>query len=145
MAERDTTRSGLRLGFTVSIQHRRGLHPSAEFDFARRLEDYVSEHGLSMTGAPVCPSLWSAERSLNAIDQVELIEWLIADPIAPTVLLSPLNSRVDVIAGAGTAWLRAEVTDMALIPLAWLYSSHRISAEQYLQILGGFVHPVVRH
>jgi len=145
MAERDTTRSGLRLGFTVSIQHRRGLQPGEEFDFSRRLEDYVSERRLSVTGEPLCPRLWSAERSLNAVDQVELIEWLIADPIAPTVLLSPLDHHVNAIADPSTGWFRADVSDAALIPLMWLYSIRRISAEQYLHILGGFVHPVVRH
>ena len=35
--------------------------------------------------------------------------------------------------------------DMNLIPVTWLYRIHRISADQYLQILGGFVRPAVTH
>jgi hypothetical protein len=61
------------------------------------------------------------------------------------VVLSPLSERIDVVADRGAGWLRADVTDMTLIPLTWLYSIHRISAEQYLQILGGFVRPAVKH
>jgi hypothetical protein len=129
----------------VWIQPRPGIHLSAESDFARRLDDYLSELRLSMTGVPLCLVLWSEERSLSATDQVDFIEWLISDPIAPTVVLSPLSECTHVVADRGSAWLRADATDMTLIPLTWLYSIHRISAEQYLQILGGFARPAVKH
>jgi hypothetical protein len=145
MAKRNENQPEPRLGFTVWIQPRPGIHPSAESAFARRLDDYLSERRLSMAGAPLCLVLWSEERSLGAVDQVDFIEWLISDPISPTVVLSPLSERIDVVADRGAGWLRADVTDMTLIPLTWLYSIHRISAEQYLQILGGFVRPAVKH
>ena len=145
MAKRDATQPEPLLGFTVWIQPRPGIHPSAESDFARRLDDYLSERRLSMTGAPLCLVLWSEDRSLSAVDQVDLIEWLISDPISPTVVLSPLSGQTHVVADRGAGWLRADVTDMTLIPLTWLYSVRRISAEQYLQILGGFVRPAIKH
>ena len=117
MAKRDANQPEPRLGFTVWIQPRPGIHPSAESAFARRLDDYLSERRLSMTGAPLCLALWSEERSLSAVDQVDFIEWLISDPISPTVVLSPLSERIDVVADRGAGWLRADVTDMTLIPL----------------------------
>jgi hypothetical protein len=133
------------LGFTAWIQPRPGLHPSAESAFARRLEDYLSERNLSMTGGPLCLVLWSEERNLSAIDQVDFIEWLVNDPIVPTVVLSPLNEHTDGVADRSAGWLRADVMDVNLIPVTWLYRIHRISADQYLQILGGFVRPAVTH
>ena len=60
-------------------------------------------------------------------------------------MLSPLNEQTHVVADRGAGWLRADVTEMTLVPLTWLYSVHRISAEQYLQILGGFVRPAIKH
>ena len=145
MAKRDAMQPEPCLGFTVWIQPMPGIHPSAESAFARRLDDYLSDRRFSMTGAPLCLVLWSEERSLSAIDQVDFIEWLISDPISPTVVLSPLIERIDVIADRGAGWPRADVTDLTLVPLKWLYSIHRISAEQYLEILGGFVRPAVTH
>lgn len=145
MAKRNATPPELHLGFTAWIQPRPGLHPSAESAFARRLEDYLSERSLSMTGGPLCLVLRSDERSLSAIDQVDFIEWLVNDPIVPTVVLSPLNERTDAVADRRAGWLRADVMDMNLIPVTWLYRIHRISADQYLQILGGFVRPAVTH
>lgn len=145
MAKRKPTLVEAHLGFTAWIQPRPGLHPSVESAFVRRLEDYLSERSLSMTGGPLCLVLWSQERSLSATDQVDFIEWLVNDPIVPTVVLSPLSERTDVVADRGAGWLRADVMDMNLIPVTWLYRIHRISAEQYLQILGGFVRPAVTH
>ena len=145
MAKRKPTLPEAHLGFTAWIQPRPGLHPSVESAFVRRLEDYLSERSLSMTGGPLCLVLWSQERSLSATDQVDFIEWLVNDPIVPTVVLSPLSERTDVVADRGAGWLRADVMDMNLIPVTWLYRIHRISAEQYLQILGGFVRPAVTH
>lgn len=145
MAKRKPTLVEAHLGFTAWIQPRPGLHPSVESAFARRLEDYLSERSLSMTGGPLCLVLWSQDRSLSATDQVDFIEWLVNDPIVPTVVLSPLSERTDVVADRGAGWLRADVMDMNLIPVTWLYRIHRISADQYLQILGGFVRPAVTH
>ena len=145
MAKRNATSPELLLGFTAWIQPRPGLHPSAESAFARRLEDYLAERNLSMTGGPLCLVLWSDERSLSAIDQVDFIEWLVNDPIVPTVVLSPLSERTDAAADRRAGWLRADVMDVNLIPVTWLYRIHRISADQYLQILGGFVRPAVTH
>jgi hypothetical protein len=145
MAKRKTTLPKRNLGFTAWIQPRPGLHPSVESAFVRRLEDYLSERNLSMTGGPLCLVLWSEERSLSATDQVDFIEWLINDPIVPTVVLSPLSERTDVVADRRAGCLRTDVMDMNLIPVTWLYRIHRISADQYLQILGGFVRPAVTH
>ena len=145
MTRPNATPPELHLGFTAWIQPRPGLYPSAESAFARRLEDYLAERNLSMTGGPLCLVLWSDERSLSAIDQVDFIEWLVNDPIVPTVVLSPLNERTDAVADRRAGWLRVDVMDMNLIPVTWLYRIHRISADQYLQILGGFVRPAVTH
>ena len=54
MAKRNATSPELLLGFTAWIHPRPGLHPSSESAFARRLEDYLAERNLSMTGGPLC-------------------------------------------------------------------------------------------
>jgi hypothetical protein len=132
-----------QLGFTLWIDHRPGLSIAAETEFSRRLEDYLTERELLMNGGPLRALIWSAERSLSATDQVDLLDWLIDDPVVRAVSLSPLSRRLDRPADRDAGALRAGATDLTLIALTLLYRSRRVSAEQYLRILGGFVRPAV--
>jgi len=84
-------------------------------------------------------------RSLTATDQVDLIVWLSDDMVPVTVLLSPLSATIDRPAVRDAGCVRADGSDLTLIPLTWLYRCRRITAEMFLQILGGFVRPAVVH
>ena len=133
------------LGFTLRILARPGLGPAAEEAFADRLEAYMSEHELFTRGGPLCCVVWCPERSLTATDQVDLIDWLAGDLVPVTVLLSPLSTVLDRPAPSEDGCVRVDGSDLTLIPLTWLYRCRRISAELFLQILGGFVRPAVVH
>jgi hypothetical protein len=96
---------------------RAGLSPSNEAAFARRLEDYLADHFLLSSGSSLCSVIWSPERSLSPTDQVDLITWLGDDTAPVTVLLSPLSQRIDRPAARDAGCIRAEGTDLTLIPL----------------------------
>lgn len=134
-----------QMGFTLWVLARPGLSPGEEAAFTRRLEDYMAEHSLLMLGGPLCCVVWSAERSLTASDQVDLIDWLTSDMAPVVVCVSPLSDDLDRPALREAGCVRADSADAALIPLIWLYQLRRITADLFLQILGGFVQPVDAH
>jgi hypothetical protein len=121
------------------------MSAAAEAAFARRLDQYTTERQLITDGGPLCSIVWSAERSLTATDQVDLIDWLVSDMVPVTVLISPLSADLERSAARDAGCIRADCSDLTLIPLTRLYRCRRISAEMFLQILGGFVRPLVVH
>lgn len=131
-----------RLGFTVWCELHPGLSPSEEAAFARRIEAYLAERDLQFAGGSLCLAVDSAERSLSPIDQAELLDWLLADPAVCTATISPLVRHRETPALKEAGYLRVGVGDNMLSALTTLYRARRVSAEQYLYILGGFVRPV---
>ena len=132
-----------RLGFTVWIEPKTGLTPAEEPAFTRRLDDYMAARHLPFGGAPLRFIVWSPDRSLTPSDQVDLLDWLTDDPAVCTAMVSPLVRRLDQPAGRDDGYLPVRATDTALIGLTPLYRARRVSAEQYIQILGGFIRPAV--
>lgn len=132
------------LGFTMWIAPRRGLTISEELDFVRRLEDYTRERELQMTGGPLRAVVSSLTRSLSATDQVDLIMYLVNDLAVERVAVSAL-SRGTRPADRDAGYIEARSMDVAVIALALLYSSGRVSGEMALEILGGYVRPAVVH
>ena len=59
------------------------------------------------------------------------------------IRLGPLTAYLE--QAAGDAFMLVQALDLALIGLTLLYRSRRVSAELYLQILGGFVRPAIVH
>lgn len=134
-----------RLGFTIRIEPCPGLPPALHAAFERRLEKYLAERELQMNGGPLCALIWSGERSLTATDQVDLLNWLVSQPLVRSVILSPLDRRLDRMADRDAGAIRVDILDTTLIALSLLYRTRRIGAELYLQILGGFVRPAIGH
>ena len=132
-----------RLGFTVWIEPKTGMTPAAESAFTRRLDDYMTARDLQFDGAPLRFVVRSPARSLTPIDQVDLLDWLIDDPAMCTATFSPLVRRQDQPADRDDGYLPVRASDTALIGLTPLYRARRVSAEQYIQILGGFIRPAV--
>ena len=124
------------LGFTVRISPPRGLSPAAEFRLAGALELYLLERDLLTSGGPLFAAIRSADRSLAAGDQVDLLTWLVFEVGVPAVALGPLVPDCGVPDGQGPV-IRAHRNDPALSHLAALYLDHRIDAQLFLDALGG--------
>jgi hypothetical protein len=70
---------------------------------------------------------------------VALLDWLVDRPGLRRVRLGSLRKT----AADQGAYLQLASGDMAVIGVTLLYRLGRLKAEQYLQILGGFVRPDV--
>ena len=132
----------LLLGFGVRISPPRGMTPADEFFAQWALELHLCERGLQADGGPLAAVIRSGDRSLTAVDQVDLVTWLFFEVGVPTVALGPLCSDGGPPEGDGPA-LRVSRADPALAPLAVLYREHRIDAAQFLDVLGGYMRPSI--
>ncbi len=108
-------------------------------DLERALEDYAEDHDLEINGTKLKFAVQARGRSVTAEDQVALLDWLVDRPGLRRVRLGATHrpgaeqdGHLDVATG-----------DMAVIAATMLYRLGRLHAEQYLQILGGFVRPDV--
>ena len=127
------------LGFNVWITPFQGTTPAVFAALQRRVEDYLIDRDLHDSGTPLQLVLWSDERSLSATDQVDLLVWLIAQPGIATVEVGPLQAHGRLPGERGTEpVVVARFGDLGLVPMAWLYASSRLSAEQFIQMLGGY-------
>jgi len=134
-----------QLGFTVWIEPRPGTTFAEQGALARRLEDYGAPRDLMIDGSPLCAAVFAEDRSLSASDQADLIDWLIDDPIVRSVAVSPLSSELGRPASRAEGYLKVQATDLTLIGVTLLYRNRALSAELYLQLLGGFVRPLTLH
>ena len=132
-------------GFAVLIQPYPGFTLAQMRDLGRRIEDYAEAHELQVDGHHLTYTVSSIERSLTATDQVDLVDWLSGQPGISALRLTPLRERPDAAAADEEAFLRVPACDTVTIGLKLLYRARRISAELYLQILGGFVRSVSVH
>ena len=109
--------------------------PAQRHALERDLPDRVAAMGLELGGAfPAC-TVAAASRVIPAADQVDLIDWLIDRP--------GLAALAVAAAGIGVDAVELSLADLDLIGLAMLHRMRRISAPQYLQILGSFVRQAV--
>ncbi len=139
------TKSVERLrGFAVLIQPYPGITLYELRSLERRIEDYAQAHDLQLEGHQLSYAISSRDRSLTASDQVELADWLSSQPGISALRLTPLSEEPDRLAG-DDGFLLMPVCDTVTIGLKLLYRARRISAELYLQILGGFVRSVSVH
>jgi hypothetical protein len=127
------------LGFNVWITPFQGTPPAVFAALQRRVEDYLIDRDLHDSGTPLQLVVWSDERSLSATDQIDLLVWLIAQPGIATVEVGLLQAHGPLLSERGTQpVVVARFGDLGLLPMAWLYASSRLSAEQFIQMLGGY-------
>jgi hypothetical protein len=135
-------------GFLLHIEPCPGFTLGEARELDRRIQDCAEAHELELQGGQLLHIVSSEDRSLTATDQVDLMDWLINQSGISVVRLSTLTEQLDPsqlrsVWQAGYA--QASVCDLGLIGLSILYRARRITAELYLQILGGFVRKVERH
>ena len=138
-----TRRSEVKMGFWLQIVLVPGLTPAREREIERCLEDYADSHGLRLGGHQLAITVSSDERSLTATDQVDLVDWMVSRSGVSAIRLGPLTAHLE--QAAGEAFMLVQTLDLGLIGLTMLYRSRRVSADLYLQILGGFVRPAIVH
>jgi hypothetical protein len=124
-----------RLGFSVRIIPCAGATEAMVRRFCHALEDYGDERELVLAGTQLLWTASSAERSLTETDQVELLDWLIDQPLVGEVVLMP--------ASEADGFVRLRRSDLCTVGLTLLYRSRRLTPAMYLQVLGGFVRPMV--
>jgi hypothetical protein len=127
------------LGFSVWITPFRGATRAEFAALQRRVEDYLIERDLRDSGTPLQMLVCSDERSLSATDQVDLLVWLVTQPVVAMVEIGPLQAHVGSPGERGSQPVAvARFGDLGLVPMAWLYGTNRLNAEQFIQMLGGY-------
>ncbi len=132
-------RTEVALGFTVELDAAPGTPMARVRDLERAIEDYADAHDLDIVGTQLRLEVQANGRPMTADDQVALLDWLVDRPGLRRVRIGALRRL-----GAGQGGhLDVAAGDMAVIAVTMLYRLGRLRAEQYLQILGGFVRPDV--
>lgn len=127
-----------KLGFMVRAQVAPGRPYQEHAAFMRRWDDYLVEHDLMSVGAPGAATIWADHRDVEPADQVDMMLWLLDQPLVRSVSLSPLDASIDdpeVMRALPV--VHARFGDLSVIPLKWLYRARRIDARQFIDILGG--------
>ncbi|KPF45254.1 hypothetical protein D621_18095 [beta proteobacterium AAP51] len=122
--------------FTLELDASLGT-PASLRALERAIVDYAEAHELEMSGMQLRFSVQAVGRPTTAEDQVALLDWLIDRPGWRRVRVGALRGP----SASHGAHLQVNSGDMALIGVTLLYRLGRLKAEQYLQILGGFVRP----
>lgn len=126
---------GAGAAFTLELDAAPGAPLSRVRDLERAIEDYAEAHDLEMSGTQLRFLVQALGRPTTAEDQVALLDWLVDRPGLRRVRVGALGRAA---AGQG-GYLQVASGDMAVIGVTLLYRLGRLRAEQYLEILGGFV------
>jgi uncharacterized protein YggL (DUF469 family) len=136
------------LGFLLQLEPRPGFMVAEARQLERAIEDYAEAHGLDLGGSQLVQIVSAGARSLTVTDQVDFMDWLLDQPGISGVRVSTLTSKLD-ISDARSVWqagaAHLSVCDLGVIGLTILYRARRITADLYLQILGGFMRPALVH
>lgn len=125
--------------FTLELDAAPNTPSSRVRDLERAIEDYAEARELDVSGTQLRYCVHAVGRPTTAEDQVALVDWLVDRPGLRRVRLGALR-RTPAEHGA---YLQLASGDMAVIGVTLLYRLGRLKAEQYLQLLGGFVRPDV--
>lgn len=128
---------GAGAAFTLELDAAPGTPLYRMRDLEGAIEDYAEAHDLEMSGTQLRFLVKALGRPTTAEDQVALLDWLVDRPALRRVRVSALRSA----AASQGGYLQVASGDMAVIGVTLLYRLGRLRAEQYLEILGGFVQP----
>lgn len=139
--EADQPESGL--GFTVWVHLAASGRAAEALLFRAGLDRYLERQGLARSMNPLHMLVWSPQRSLSVVDQIDLLAWLTQDQRAVAVEIGDLQTHMFLPAGRDRVrHLPAHLGDQRLFSLICLYRAGRIRATQVIQLLGGY-RPVV--
>lgn len=136
------------LGFLLQIEPRPGFTMAEARQLDRAVQDYAEAHEFDLGGGQLVLVVSAEDRSLTVTDQIDFMDWLIDQPGISCVRVSTLTSKLDA-SDARSVWqsgaAHLSVCDLGVIGLTILYRARRITADLYLQILGGFMRPALVH
>jgi len=126
-------------GFWLSLRLPPGMPHRSEVQLERDLEDHLRDLGLRVGGGSQKHLFIEAEdRELALADQIDLADWFLSSTRATHVAVTNLT-RARTMPPATSKVLRIDRFDLASLAVGWLYRMGRIRAEQYAEILGGFL------
>ena len=132
--------------FAVQVRLARGLAPSQEAAFQRRVEAWLADRALHMEGGQTAFGV-VAERELSPIDQADLLLALLDDPAVRHVKIGPLIGERDDLSleVTGLIWVEASQPDPLVDAARLLYEASRMSGAGFLRALGGYVYRTDEH
>jgi len=136
---RPLPQSRLNGAFDVRITLRGGVSPKYARALERGLLDYLVARDLEASGSQLHLTVSSSDRELTTDDQVALLVWLIDDLVPASVELGPVKPRSARTTEEGEIpVVRVNLSELTLIPMAWLYRAGRLDADQMLKMMGEF-------
>lgn len=127
------------LGFWISLRMPHGTSHRSETQLQRGIEDHVHELGMRIAGGTQRHLYITADdRDLALADQIDLVDWCLTHTQATQVAVTSLT-WVSTMRPVTVKVLSVERFDLATFAVSWLYRMGRICAEQYAEILGGFL------
>lgn len=115
------------------------MPPRDEVLLQRRLEDRLLDLGLRIGGGTQrYLFIEPIDRELSLTDQVDLVDWCLGHMQPVQIAVSSFTCARTLLPVAVKV-MRIGRFDQACIAVSWLYRMGRIRAEQYVEILGGFV------
>jgi hypothetical protein len=124
------------IGFRVEVRVRRGASHREEAAFARWLDEDLDEHDLQHSGGPLLMWITRPDGEISATDQVDLMCRLTSHWMCVGLRLGDIGP----LAGEH-GYVDVDPHTLTYICLVLLYRSHRMSAQEMLSALGGFVTP----
>lgn len=126
-------------GFSVELDFSPVARLSQVRELEREIEDYADAHDLLIYGTQQRLTVHAQNRPATVEDQVALIDWLVDRPGLSRVRVSPLKAEVAQGGDEKGGYVQVASGDLAVIGVTLLYRLGRLKADQYLQLLGGFV------
>jgi len=132
--------------FAVQVRLARGLAPSQEAAFQRRVEAWLADRALHMEGGQTAFGV-VAERELSPIDQADILLALLDDPAVRHARVGPLIGERDDLSleVTGLIWVEASQPDPLVDAARLLYEASRMNGAEFLKALGGYVYRTDEH
>ena len=132
--------------FAVQVRLARGLAPSQDAAFHRRVEAWLADRALHMEGGQTSFGV-VAERELSPIDQADILLALLDDPAVRHARMGLLIGERDDLSleVTGLIWVEASQPDPLVDVARLLYEASRMNGAEFLKALGGYVYRTDEH
>lgn len=135
----DASQTHQAQGFWLGLRLPPGFPERDQVQMQRNLEDHLADLGLRIGGgAQRHLYIEAADLELTIADQVDLADWCLLATAATQISVTSFTSS-HVMPPVTAKVLRIDRWDLATMSVSLLYRMGRIRAEQYAEILGGFL------